>query len=191
MGGFIPDGFGEATINMDFIAGPSNPMAMVFGYSHAGVNPSGHAQVLAEAFRDSVMTITPWSNNLLVKDVSCKENPGGVSGSFTISQPGISADKALPPQICVLVRKNTDQGGRPGRGRMYMPGLTDAQTLEGGFIVPSSVTLINGEFGDFRTSIGLSDLPMVVLHSNPALAPANVITLSVQDVLATQRRRIR
>jgi len=187
----VPDGFGEVTINMDFVAGPSNPMAIVFGYSHAGVNPSGHASVIANSLIASINTINVWSNNLLYLSVDAFENPGGVSGSATVGITGTAGEAALPPQVSVLIRKHTATGGAAGRGRMYWPGLTVAQVLEGGYIVGSSVVLMQEEFDDFLGSIAGADLPMHLLHGVGGPAPSLVTSLAVQVILATQRRRIR
>lgn len=189
---FIPDGFGECTVSFEYISGPSNPMAVVFGYQHGGgVNPSGHAETLADAWVASISTITLWTDNLLISSFDCVENPGGVSGGHVVSQLGTESAMGLPPQVAVLVRKVTDTGGRAGRGRMYLPGLTISHVLDGGFVHPTSRGLLQAEVSDFRSSIAASDLPMHVLHAGASPAPSSVVALEVQAILATQRRRIR
>ncbi len=188
----IPDGFGQAVLNFDFIAGPSNPMAIVFGYSHAGFNPAGHAEVIADAWESEVMTGADISNNLLFKGVDATEDAAHLLGSDSRSVTGPSSDKSTLPQVAVLVRKISGLGGRANIGRMYMPGCTDATFEEGGFLLSAAQARLQEDFDNFLNSIEASDLPMHILHADgSALAPAEVISLSVQSVAATQRRRIR
>jgi len=189
---YIPDGYGQATLNFDFISGPSNPMAIVHGYSHAGVNPAGHAGVIMGLWRDQWMPGPDVTNNLLFKGVDCVEDTEHALGSATTNTVGPSSDVALPPQVAILVQKQTGLGGRKNRGRMYIPGCTNASLIEGGFLLGAAQIRLQENIDDYLLGLETNDLNMVVLHSTLGLGtPATVVTLTVDSVCATQRRRVR
>lgn len=188
----IPDGFGEATLNLDFVFGPSNPMAIVFGYDFLGSpGPSAHASSIRGFFETVMGNTIGLTNNLLLVSVTTLENPGGVSGVSSSGFVGNDTSAAMPPQVAVLIRKTSNTGGRRGRGRMYVPGLAQSASLEGGYLVAATQANWQQRFDTFLSSLAAADLPMVILHNDIAFIPSGVTTLSVQNILATQRRRIR
>lgn len=107
------------------------------------------------------------------------------------SVPGGGSGAMYPPNVSLLVKKVTNGAGRKNRGRMYPPGLVYEATYDDqGVMSPTNL----GEYQDFFDDLvaGLDTLGagMVVLHSDET-APTGVVSLAVQAVAATQRRRLR
>jgi hypothetical protein len=125
-------------------------------------------------------------------------DPLSVEGSDT--QVGEESSGMLPPNCALLVRKATSLGGRRGRGRCYIPWVTqenavdDVGTLDGGSLTARQSDATNwlldlqaGTTGDFPT-------PMVILHDSSGAgvepSPSVVTGLNVDALIATQRRRL-
>jgi hypothetical protein len=97
------------------------------------------------------------------------------------------------PQVAVLMRKDTGFGGRHGSGRLFMPIVPEADTQSGGNIDPTALAALQS-----RATTWIADLlagtyvdGMHLLHNAAPPNPYLVTGLSVQQLLATQRRRIR
>lgn len=106
---------------------------------------------------------------------------------------GTSSQPTPPPNCTVLVRKNTAKGGRENRGRLNLPSgrIEEASVDSAGFLTPAVVTALNTTMGLFKGSLDEQEVPMFLLHSDPAVTPTAITTLIVQPQLATQRRRMR
>lgn len=192
MGQVIPDGFGQATLNFDFITGPSNPMAMVFGYINDGAQaPSVNANFIRDSYIQHVMGSIVISNNVAFFGVDVLQNPGGQSGSATANFVGSEGNQSLPPQVAILVKKLTAQGGKKGRGRFYQPGITVVNVSEGGVLGAPAIANLNTAFTNWNTDLGSVSIEMYILHSEALTPPFAVTGFAVDPVVATQRRRIR
>jgi|ERR1041385_6252698 hypothetical protein len=108
--------------------------------------------------------------------------PFGVAGSLS-SQP-------LPPQDCGLINKITAAGGRHGRGRMFFPGMVEAQTDGGGLVRTADILTFNTHLSDFFDDLHSAHLDAILLHSDTT-APTAITGFVMQQLMATQRRRIR
>lgn len=188
----IPDGFGQATLIFDFVTGPSNPMAVVFGYDNGNdQSPNGNAAIIRDEYQSNVLVSGHISDNVMLLGVVVLQNPGGSSALASSGNVGTDGGHALPPQVSYLVHKQTALGGREHRGRMYIPGPTIDQVTEGGTVDPEDLSSLGTAFEEFRFNLDSNSIPMVVLHSDALLAPTIVTNLEVDVLLATQRRRLR
>jgi hypothetical protein len=116
----------------------------------------------------------------------------------TVQGDAIAASQ--PANIATLVRKRTNVSGRRHRGRWYWPGLlTDADVDETAGILPAKVSTLQTAFSLVLSNIqGHANVDqMVLLHSYetdpPApnqAAPTPIGVLAVDNLIATQRRRI-
>jgi hypothetical protein len=113
---------------------------------------------------------------------------------------GSAGDLRLPQNCALLVRKNTDIGGRRNRGRMFVPGiLAEGAVSATGVITPAATITYLGYAENFFATLlaGLPNspaLPMVVLHSSgisTVPSPTVVSSVTVDNVISTQRRRLR
>lgn len=193
MGSVIPAGFGQAVMEFDFITGPSNPMAMVFGYENASdQSPNGNAAIIRDEYVSNVLNTDLIGNNVQLLRVNVVQNPGGASASAASGEAGNNGDPTLPPQVAYLIRKQSASGGRTGRGRFYQPGPPVGATAEGGTVDSTIRGQLEEAFNDWNFNLDSNSIPMVILHAEPSLlAPVLVTNLDVDVLLATQRRRLR
>lgn len=103
---------------------------------------------------------------------------------------GTVGGNAAPPNIAGLVHKNTSLGGRQGRGRLFVPGLAEAFLAQDGLITSEYSGLLQTLFTGLGGSMILNSLPPMLLHAD-ALSPTAIDTLTVDPMVATQRRRLR
>lgn len=121
---------------------------------------------------------------------------------------GLLTDPACPPNVAVLVKKLTTSGRGSRSGRMYLPGIEEANVSEDGVIGNSTIDALQAACDDFLDNInndsgGPIDWTsrLVVVHLEPRPAPplpdnrvgtyTAVSSLAVQSTVATQRRRLR
>ena len=124
----------------------------------------------------------------------------GVSVEIPDGQVGTEAMTGAPANCTTLVSKLTAIGGRANRGRNYWPGQLSASTVnEVGQISSTHRDYLQVQFIDFFGALGsgnsgVTDLcPVVILHdeTSPATTPQPVVAVQVQNVIGSQRRRIR
>lgn len=193
MGSEIPDGFGQATLEMDFVTGPSNPMACVIGYENASAqSPLTNAGIIRDEFVSNVLADTNTSNNVALLRVNVIQNPGGQTASSASNAVGANSDSTCPPQVAYLIRKSSATGGRTGRGRLYMPGVLFASITEGGSVQSGAITSLSDSFNEWNANLTSNSIPMVILHAlGSVLPPVEVTGLQCDAIVATQRRRLR
>lgn len=192
MGSVIPAGFGQATINMEFTTGPSNPMAIVIGYSNANdQSPVQNAGIIVDEYGSNVFSGGAISNNVVCTGINVVQNPGGATAELGRLFSGSKGEPSLPPQVSYLIRKLSVVGGRGGRGRIYQPGPTTAHVEEGGQLNGEGLGLLNVGFAGWLTNLDSNSIPMHILHSVPGPAPVEVTALIADALVATQRRRLR
>lgn len=118
-----------------------------------------------------------------------------VSGESILNVVGTSTQGPLPQNNALLVRKQTGLGGRRNRGRMFLPAayLGEGDVSASGVCAPALVSGYQGAFDDFVADLtGLGTLgPPVLFHSAAPSTPTVISSLSVQNVIATQRERLR
>lgn len=191
MGGFIPSGFGQATLIFD-IPGPSGPANIVFGYTkNAGLNPDQAAEDIHDAWTAVGSMHTSVDAQASITGVTTLERLAGVlnAGLFNETVAGGTSGGAAPPQVATLFRKVTAQAGRAFRGRMYLPASPSPN--EDGTYPGATVTTLNGRAATFFNALATAGLDMVLLHSDPAISPTPVTSLVLVNLVATQRRRVR
>ncbi len=115
---------------------------------------------------------------------------------------GTFATTSSPANCAVLVKKSTAFGGRVNRGRMYLPWVTSAG--EDGVIAGADVTALQTDANDWKAAIVADGHGTLCIANRvydlPWTDPARVLTninighditaLTVETVLATQRRRM-
>lgn len=111
-----------------------------------------------------------------------------------------TSDPALPPNICMLVRKIVGGGRGIRTGRMYLPGLAENVVDENGVVLAAGVTGWNTALQTFLSDItNVDDVQadtayhMVVVHQPEGLpaSQSKVTALLAQPLIATQRRRLK
>lgn len=118
---------------------------------------------------------------------------GPVLGQSFVTTVGTIAQPGLPVNCAVLVNKNTDMGGRRNRGRMFLPPAfpSEGSVDEAGAILGSSVTALQGYINSAIAGWATANYEPVLYHSEAPFTPTPIVGLSVQGLLASQRRRMR
>lgn len=158
----------------------------------------GSASQLAEDISDLYGTSNfegVQAADMTLVEVSVKFGPNatGPSGLFATSQPGVVTQDSVPSNTAVIVRKNTDDGGRAGRGRFYFPGVPEDSVDGGGNLDGTYRTDFQGIVEVFLAGLAGLLVPMVVLHAagSPLTTPSLVTSLTVLQRCGTQRDRMR
>jgi len=159
---------------------------------------AGEPLDLASAFAANVNTagiLDEYSSAVAINGYLVKFGPDatGPSALFSTSDSGLQASSATPPNVSVLIQKLTSQGGRAGRGRLYLPGPAEADVTADGLWAAANVAAQNVAWEQLRDKMVADDTPMVVLHGadSPLSLPTFIDSFSVQQKVATQRRRLR
>lgn len=156
------------------------------------ISPEDVATQAAVGFSGVVAQLT---TAISLTSVLAKQGPDetGPSALIGVSITGASGGNSLPPNVSVLVTKNTNQGGRSGRGRMYLPGFREDQVNVAGIIDNTYVGNMQDALDDFVTYMTGADLQLVLEHGpdSPFNLPGVVSSLTCQAKVATQRRRLR
>lgn len=195
----IPPGYGSAAFVFTSSSG-TPPFVTTLG-----VDLSEFGGDFVEAANTA---FTYWTNSmpaLIDNDLALDH----VTLSVGSDGPGGSVDSDLPPfqmtnngtfgpvAIGVLARKVTNEIGRRGRGRMFLPGTN----LESGTEVDGTLTTayrttvqtaLNNLYDDFANgSSPLLALPPVLLHSTAPTDPTPITSFTVADLVGVIRGRIR
>lgn len=106
---------------------------------------------------------------------------------------GTQAATAYPPNVAILVRKNTNAGGRRGRGRLYFPGAPESSAGSDGQLDSTyrstCQTALNALLVELED--GAPTDAAVVFHDTAPFTPTTITSYEVQQYVATQRRRLR
>lgn len=134
------------------------------------------------------------SSNVAMTSVLVKVGPDatGPSATFPANEPGGDTSTDYP-QAAYLVTKNTDLGGRAGRGRLFIPGVPPDNVEPGGALNGTVLTGLQTAVTDLLGELGGADLPPYLLHQagSPISTPTEITGLTVSSKIATQRRRLR
>lgn len=186
----IPAGFGQVSW---FFGGAGTPLgaATTIGFDH---NSAATAAELAESFYELFANeALPLLNNqtsLTGCQVKLGPDATGPTGLFSDTNTGSLTGESFPPNVAFLVHKNTNLGGREGRGRMYVPGVAEGVASSNGVLSGGTVSSWNTALGTMLLAAALSDVPFYLLHAS-ATSPTAVQTLTIDSTVATQRRRLR
>lgn len=196
----IPPGFGLAALHL-LRTGDPEPYVVTFGFK---VDTAPflllHATNMYTALRTHLddLASTQETFSRLVVTVGTDGPPD------IFDVPGVlagvdAATNRCPPQVAVLVKKNTSLGGRRGRGRLFWPSIDEAAVGANGVIPQATVTAYQTKFNDLFAAFELATNTfnadgLFVLHSeglSAAPPPTRMTGFAVQSLVATQRRRVR
>jgi hypothetical protein len=187
----IPAGYAQVGIPMRH-DGLSHVAFVTFGVQDQvpSANPTELAETIWTPWNDNMVPITDTNVSVGPVHVQVNYGAGTLSGDGTSTAVGGSADNRPPPQVCWLGSKHSLEPGRSGRGRMYMPfSVTDDSVDEVGVISGGTVDSFQAAVDALISDLSAAEVPMVILH-NAAGTPAPVVSITVQSLVATQRRRV-
>lgn len=185
----IPAGFVQVTMNF---TGPTNSgeAATVLGFTDgAGTDLAVISAEMNSAWGTDVMPLMHDSFTF----TGCRVINATAEGVAAYGGTNGNRTGALaPPNTSCLVRKQSNLRGRENRGRMYLPGmLLDDDIFDDGTINISVVSAITSAVDDFLVNVAASNgYQQVILH-NGTTVPTIVDSISTENRVATQRRRLR
>jgi hypothetical protein len=189
---FVANGFGQATLVFDS-AGPSGPTMTTFGFlSSTPLDPDAEATRVRTAWATAggLFTRIESTSDLAETRVIVRGNDGELrSGLDSTAVPSTNSSNAASPQVAMLIQKRTGLAGRNRRGRMFIPGAINPG--QDGLFTAAEFAAHQTAADVFFNALIANDVPMWLLHVSEADPPNEVTALVVQQLTATQRRRIR
>ena len=190
----IPSGYGQ--VNYRFTGTPlPNPAEVTLGFEN---NASGGVGDIAELFFDLWVDNGMdnfYTSSVFLTNTHVKLGPAstGPSADFGSNSPGVLNGDAMPANVATLLSKQTSDGGRAGRGRMYIMAPAEDSIDGDSRWDATQLAARQTDANAFLAACATADVPLVVLHGagSPITTPSPILTLQVQGLLATQRRRLR
>lgn len=153
---------------------------------------------IANIFRDELLVLL--DNSWIAGPVDVVYNIGGTlhQANDTGTEAGTHSSEAYaPPAIAHVVQKRTGLVGKAHRGRLYFPGVPEADVDESGTLDGSRVNEVTTAFDDLRAALALSTriTGSYLLHDSesPGALPPDLIlespcTTTVGSMRPRQRR---
>lgn len=186
----IPDAF-QVSINA---VCSTQDVVNVIGVENAAGDAAGAAAAVRTAWKVATgpLTLMPPIYALTHFRAMDLSSPTGDIAEVADATVGGGASSVLATMgACALVKWNGGTRSRSTRGRMYFGPLTEGNVNSDGRTLASTyVTALTTAMNAFRNSLNTSGYPLVVLSRTLSIA-SPVTSLSVENVIATQRRRIR
>jgi hypothetical protein len=178
-GDVLPTG-AECTFGLDIGSLPTNLLDLA--------TQVAAAYVTAECVEDVVAGVE--LSSILIK---AGPNATGPSVVLAVNVPGTATGQSVGPNTAFLIQKNTNFGGRAGRGRMYLPGPSESAVDQNGLLNGSGATVVGGHWDDYLNLMAIYGTPLVLLHSSgsPLTSPTVITSMTCDARVATQRRRNR
>jgi len=187
----IPTGYAHNVVLFDGSALPTGA-AITFGVkNNLAASASDIAEAVWNILHDFDFT-TLFANTARLIGVRTKLGPNstGPSAEFLAVDTGSRAGDPGNASSSVLVKKNSALGGREGRGRFFIPAISESDIGTGGVLTGGFQGVVQSVVDDILTNLGSSDIPMYLLH-NSGTTPTAVTALTVDARVANQRRRQR
>lgn len=161
-------------------------------------------QAAAEAIADQFLSafsdnLGLFSNDWAITHATVQDKRAADKPQFVVDPGdnivGTDTGDTLAPQLAMVISWRSALGGRSGRGRTYLNGLTESSNDGAGRIVSGSVNTGLALADDIIANTGAEGHPLAVVskrHNKADRATAVVSEVtgrSVNDVFDTQRRR--
>lgn len=195
----IPPNYGLATLRWS-VTGRINPVSCTVGFSP--VAPlAGPTSMADDIWADLTAAGAPCNAGSMINvysflGVDVKVNVGGVFvGGASSAGPVAGTIAGFNSNVinsAVIVRKLTANIGRKYRGRMFVPplGLDESNLDPVGQIGGAARTAEQLRWDTFLAPNLAGGHPIVLLHTDVALAPTPITALLVAGRVGTQRRRL-
>jgi hypothetical protein len=164
-------------------------------------DPAASARDVLNNWQDHIVN-GPIANNYVLQGARYRDrnSADGVTG-FLAPDPakqitGTNTSSTLPPQCALLVHKRVETTATQRAGRFYLPATQENEIDEDGRLSSALITAINANLSTFLDGVsGPDDNELVVVHGTGVDAgekDVSVVTaLTIDPVMATQRRRLR
>ncbi len=192
----IPVGYGLAAWHTRTTGDPED-MIWTVGLNLSGATDQTQVPFLMRTvWDDHLQSLTSSAVTLVATKV--KMGPVSTGPTYELADPlvGTNGGSLAPPNCAVLVKKLTATGGRRGRGRAYLPGISSVSGSlnSGGNFSEANAADVSAAMqamaDDMASDTTIGEAPWCVLHSDSS-APSLITSLVCEPKLATQRRRMR
>ncbi len=195
---YLPPGFYQWSLRFTGLALPTGAAVTGCGVRTATPTPTSMAETM---FGSVVANFLPLMSNLVTLSevyirLGSSDGTGESHTRFSAST-GASTAGACSPGVAVLGRLSSGLGGRRGRGRLYLPGLTEPQVDHAGILLPTFVSAWSTALADWRTNHIAAGIPIAIGHRyadafiGPKLPPTEITAASADSRVASQRKRQR
>lgn len=194
-----PVGFGEAVFLLQSTGQP-RLSSWTLGISETlptARTPEDVAQLL---YFDFSTTNCPYAATAMIGNWSFvgvnytrQTESGPLVGEYRQTTTGGAVGLGMTPNVAILVKKVTGAGGRRNRGRMYIPPVYpgEAGVDYNGVIDADKVLVLQSQYAVAYSLIVDDDLLPVLFHTEAPFTPTDISSFQVQQIVATQRRRLR
>lgn len=144
----------------------------------------------AEALHQLISAGDVWLDHVELKVGPVDSGP---THSAAVNVEGEQGDHPDSPNVAYLFRKRVSgMSGKYG-GRSYYPGVSEGNTTAGGSVAPAAVTSYQSAMDNFLLALETVDLIPVVFSTDPdpSGVARDVVAVTLQPKVATQRRRLR
>jgi hypothetical protein len=196
-----PPGYGLYTQTFT-VTGGAHKQVITAGFANVGAQTAFNCRVnLSNAFNGAGGLTEPsqYDSSLTQVQTYVLLNTGGVltSDLSTVAAVGTATFNTPSPGTSIVILRRTAMAGRQYRGHIALPAgfIDETEVNEAGFLLPGTVTSIQTKASFTLGRMTTLLVPMVLLHSpplsGPLPAPTAVTSLSVTNLVGSQRRRLR
>lgn len=130
-----------------------------------------------------------------LSDVTVTEmtEDGPISSAAGPAIAGTGGQAPVPINCALLVTKLTGIGGRRNKGRMYIPPFLpgESQVDQNGILTGTVQAVIQGQIDAAVAANAADDIGYVLFHQTGSEIPTAITELRCENLIATQRRRMR
>lgn len=195
----VPENYAQVIHSLR-LTGDSGAMAITYGVAVVeGATASDVAEDCAAAVAPILEYMSTQYSMVSTEAILQDEAPPAAPaiGVAAVTIAGGDPGSVIPQNSAYLLHKRTGRAGRTGRGRLYLPGITQDRVNDVGALTTSTVSGLTTAGADFLSNLfdTASVLGMVLFHdstgSAAAVAPTPVTSLVCDPTISTQRRRLR
>lgn len=205
----IPEGFSQITHTFTGVHLP-NGAAVVYGVGNpTDEDPAVIAELCHGEFTNFMGQL---SAGVTLESTLCKNGPDATGPSFEFIDPvpgAVAVGVGLAPNSAYLLTKSTAVGGRRGKGRTFMPGVSETVVDGAGLLTAAFQEAMQDIANAMVAGLIIESHPMVLLHgpatewvlvdgqpkrvpvAGPIPEPDQVTAWTVSARVGTQRRRLR
>lgn len=186
----LPSGFARITLNFHGAAVPTGAANVLCVANPGDLSPAEVAEQFNDAADGNLWT--SMSNTVSVPTLIVKLGPDstGAQGEFASTLAGGATGASGAAAPAALITKSTAAGGRKNKGRIFLPAIPESSIDQGGSLGPSIITAMQDDADALLANLESNLIPLCVEHGDGS-TPEGVIALTVQALVATQRRRQR
>lgn len=191
---YLPNGTIEAVVRHTETGG-SRPYVCVFhtDWDSGGQDLTAAIGVISGAWEDNMLVQMDDAVTFEKITVTGRTTGGTLQQFETFpGSAGTGTGAYATPAVAALYRKSTGGFGASARGRLYLPkSLAEADIDDVGNLDSAAITSKNSFAASFLTDLISTNALQVVSRSAGTPTKNEVLTMTVDEICATQRRRQR